>query len=125
VTRDLLKVAVGIEVLTGLALIFDPSLVTRMLFAGELSTAGLALAPLAGFGLLALCIACWPGARTADLTPAFRAMLTFSALSALYLVYHVVRGGSAGFLLWPAAVTHAALATALVWVRRNKNEAAH
>lgn len=113
-------VAAGTEVVTGLALIFVPTVFVQLLFPGELSVPGRALAPLAGFGLLSLALACWPsqfpGGSAAS---ALRAFLLFSALAAVYLIYWGVVGSGVGVLLWPAAIFHGILALllGLVWVR--------
>ena len=110
----LLLLAAGTEVLTGLVLFGAPSAFVRLLFGGDLSVPGLALAPLAGIALLALAVACWPvrqGASSAG--PATRAMLLFSLLAALYLAYRGIRGDAVGPLLWPAAAFHAVLVVLL------------
>jgi len=118
--NTLLALAAGIEVVTGLALIVDPSIVARLLFGGDLSGPGQALGTLGGFALFALALACWPTRDAAGSTArALRAMLLFSLLAALYLVYLGVGGGAAGPLLWPAAALHAVLTLLLgrVWLR--------
>lgn len=116
----MLALAAGTEVVTGLALIVAPSVVARLLFGGDLSGPGQALGTLAGFGLLALALACWPARDAAgSAAPALRGMLLFSLLAALYLAYRGVVGGAVGLLLWPAAAFHAVLALLLarVWLR--------
>jgi len=51
-----------------------------------------------------LVLACWPGAeRESEAAKLLRALLVFSVLVALYLVYFGI-GSFAGLLLWPAAV---------------------
>jgi len=101
-------VAAGVEVVTGLVLIIRPSLFVRLLFGAELSAGGQALGRLAGFALLALALACWPGGG-ADVTSARRALLVFSVLVTLYLAYLGIAGALAGILLWPAVALHATL----------------
>jgi hypothetical protein len=116
-TNALLILAAGTEVATGLVLISVPSLFTQLLFGRELVGAGLALAPLAGFGLLSLAWACWPSKVSGwSAIPALRAFLLFSLLSAGYLVYLGVGSGEIGILLWPAVVFHGVLALLLAWV---------
>jgi len=118
--KRLMALAAGTEVVTGLALIIDPSVVTRLLFAGGLTAPGQALGRLAGFGLLSLALACWPFYDAAGFVPSpIRAMLLFGLLAACYLVYWGLRDGAAGPLLWPAAAFHAILALLLarVWLR--------
>ena len=61
--KYLVMLAVAIEIPTALVLIFEPSIFTELLFAAESPGPGNALAPLAGFGLVALAIACWPSSE--------------------------------------------------------------
>lgn len=111
-----IAVAAGVEVVTGLVLIIRPTLFVRLLFGAELSAAGQALGRLAGFALLALAFACWPGrGATTGSVPALRALLVFSLLTTIYLVYLGSSGQLAGPLLWPAAVLHAALTIILAY----------
>jgi hypothetical protein len=110
-----IAVAAGIEIVTGLVLIIRPSLFVRLLFGAELSGGGQALGRLAGFALLALSLACWRGRGAASgSVAALRALLVFSRLTTIYLVYLGVRGEQVGILLWPAAALHAALTVPLV-----------
>jgi len=108
----LLKVAAGLEVVTGIVLIASPSLFTRLLFGSALASPGPGLGRLAAIALFALAIACWPAGDSAT-GAARRGLLLFSALCAAYLIYRGIRGGATGPLLWPAALTHAALAILL------------
>lgn len=95
----------AIEAATGVALIAAPDLVARVLLGAGLSDSGVAVARVAGFGLLALAIACWPGSD--DATPqATRALFVYNLLAGLYLGYLRVAGGFAGLLLWPACALH-------------------
>ena len=48
-------------------------------------------------------------------SPAFRAMLVYNVLIALFLVYLFTVGHLGGVLLWPAVVLHAVVALLLVW----------
>jgi hypothetical protein len=103
----LLKLTAIIEAATGLALIAAPTVIVRLLLAGEISGAGIPLGRVAGFGLLSLGIACWP-ART---SPPFTlwAMLTYNILATLYLLGIGIGGAGIGPLLWPAVALHGAL----------------
>ncbi len=98
----------AIEAATGVALIAAPDLVARILLGTGLSGSGVAVARVAGVGLLALGIACWPGGD--DATPhATRALFVYNLLAGLYLGYLRVGGGFTGFLLWPACALHVVL----------------
>jgi hypothetical protein len=104
--------AAGVEAVTGSVLIIHPSLFVRLLFGAGLSNAGQALGRLAGFALLALALACWPGPQSATRS-AFRSLLAFSLLSTVYLASLGMAGELVGVLLWPAAILHAALTMVL------------
>jgi len=103
--RVLFLAAVG-EGATGVALLFIPSLVGRLLLGVELTGVTLPVARVAGIALVSLSIACWPG------TPLI-GMLTYSTAVTLYLAYVGFAGGLSGALLWPAVVLHVIL-TALL-----------
>lgn len=107
-TTRLLGLAAVVEAATGLALIIRPSLVARLLCGESVSGAGAALGRVAGIGLLALGVACWPasGAPSAN-ARVLRAMLVYNLLATLYLGFLGVVGSLVGSLLWPAAVFHA------------------
>jgi hypothetical protein len=104
----------AIEAATGAALILAPEVVAGLLFGATLSDSGVAVARVAGFGLLTLAIACWPGANDAT-AQAIRGLFVYNLLAGLYLGYLRVGGGFTGFLLWPACVLHVLLA--LLFVR--------
>ena len=66
------------------------------------------------YALLALGLACWPsGQRTGSGSPAFRAMLIYNVLIALYLGYLGTAGHLAGMLLWPGVALHIVVALLL------------
>jgi hypothetical protein len=72
-----------------------------------------------GIALLGLGLACWPGRSRAESgLPAFRAMLSYNALIALYLAYLGTVGRMAGMLLWPAVALHAIVMLLLAWTGR-------
>ena len=104
-TRVLSFAAVG-EAATGLVLLVAPSLVGRLLLGEELSGLAIPVARVAGIGLIALGIACWPG-------PPLAGMLAYGAAVTLYLAYLGVAGGLTGVLLWPAVALHLALSVLL------------
>jgi hypothetical protein len=117
--RKVLAFASVVEAGTGLALLVDPSIVSRLLLGAELRDIGTVLGRCFGIAILALGMACWPG-RQADegaATP-FRAMAIYNALIGLYLGYLGMVGRFAGPLLWPAVALHAAVALLLAWKGR-------
>jgi hypothetical protein len=107
----LLGLAAVLEGATGLVLMIDPALVAHVLFGEAVSGAGKVLSRVAGIALLALGVACWPGREAGSASArSTGAMLTYSLLVTLYLVYLGVVAHLAGILLWPAVVVHA------VWI---------
>src|SRR5512139_1769486 len=112
--RVLIFAAVG-EAGTGLALLIVPSLVGRVLLGEELTGIAIPVARVAGIALIALGLACWPGSDAASTAARpFRAMLCYSLLATLYLIYLGISGEWIGGLLWPAVVVHAILTILLV-----------
>jgi hypothetical protein len=108
--KRLLGLAAVIEAATGLALIIHPPLLSHLLLGEGVSGAGMALGRVAGFALVGLGLACWPGLESAGVnTPALRALLAYNLLATLYLAYLGIGGRLVGSLLWPAVVIHAVL----------------
>jgi len=106
----LLGLAAVIEAATGLALIIHPPLLSHLLLGEGVSGAGMALGRVAGFALLSLGLACWPGLDSAGAnTQAARALLTYNLLATLYLGYLGIGGQTVGTVLWPAVALHAVL----------------
>jgi uncharacterized membrane protein YtjA (UPF0391 family) len=118
-----IALAAAVEVGTGLVLIIAPSLFARLLLGVELSEPGQIVGRLAGFALIALVLACWPhGGIEGAAASSLRALLVFSVLVALYLVYLGIGGGFAGPILWPAALLHFVVAIFLAhaWVNNSR-----
>ena len=118
-----IAVAAAVEVGTALVLLIRPALFVRLLFGAALSGAGQALGRLAGIALIALALACWPRKNAgSEANSALPALLVFSLLAALYLVYVGIRGEFVGVLLWPAAATHIVLAILLAraWIHKRR-----
>ena len=112
----ILAFAAVVEVGTGLALMIDPAIVVNLLLGAEVFGVGTLLGRCFGVALLALGLACWPGRqRTGSGSPAFRAMLIYNAVIALYLAYLGTVGHLAGLLLWPGVALHAVVALLLIW----------
>ena len=105
----------GLEIITGVALIATPNVVSHLLLGVGLSGGGIAVGRVAGLGLLSLGVACWPSATDASVQTT-RALLTYNLLTTLYLGYLRIGGGFDGYLLWPAIVLHAVLTVLLALV---------
>ncbi|HTY80524.1 MAG TPA: hypothetical protein VMI34_22035 [Candidatus Bathyarchaeia archaeon] len=117
--KHILTIAAAGEVITGAILLVYPPIVVRLLLGADVVGAGIAVARIAGMGLLAIGLACWPGRDATGRGAALLGMLTYSVLVALYLIrVGVVYGG--GVLLWPAVAAHGvvALLLARAWLRR-------
>ncbi len=104
-SRVLIVAAIA-EGLTGLALVFAPGPVVRLLLGSELPAGAVPVARVAGIAIAALAVACWPG-------PPRLGMVVYVAAVALYLPALGAAGAANGLLLWPAVAAHAAVTLAL------------
>jgi hypothetical protein len=111
--KVLVAVASTLEALTGLVLIIVPSTVMSLL-GTNVSGAALAIARVAGLGLILLGIACWP--RVEANVPRVCAMLIYSVLATVYLGYLGFGTESVGKLLLSAFAIHAVLAVLFIGV---------
>ena len=111
--NKLLAIASLGEAGTGAVLLAYPAIVAQLLFGAEVGGVGVIMSRTAGIALLGLGVACWPGDSARQ---QLYGMLTYSTLVTLYLIV-VGLGGTAGILLWPAAVFHAGLCALLVRAR--------
>jgi hypothetical protein len=125
--RDSKKVWVAVaarfEVLVGVALFANPSLLTWLLFASDLTQPGQEMGRVAGLALLGLALACLPRPGAGETSTAtIEGLLLLSVLVTAYLVYLGLSTASVGVLLWPAAATHVALAILLarVWINKQR-----
>jgi hypothetical protein len=112
--KPLLIASAVVEVATGLALLTIPALLAPLLIGAALDTAaGLAVARVAGAGLLSLGVACWFGSRDSQSAAAagmVRAMLVYNVVVAALLLGLRFVSGLGGMGLLPAAAGHAVLA---------------
>jgi len=117
--KHILAIAAAGEVVTGVILLVYPSIVVRLLLGTDIVGAGIAVGRIAGMGLLAIGLMCWPRPDAAGREAALLGMLTFSVLVALYLIRIGLAYGG-GVLLWPAVAAHGVIALLLVraWARR-------
>lgn len=105
-------VALG-EGATGMILLVHPPVVVSLLFGAQVAGAEMVMSRIAGMGLIALGLACWPGRDMGNGAGALRAMLVYSLLATLYLAYLGAGGEWTGVLLWPAVAVHALLSVLL------------
>ena len=119
----LLGLAAVLEAATGLVLVIHPALVAQLLFGDGVAGAGMALARVAGYALLALGVACWPGREAGSASArSAGAMLTYSLLVTIYLAYLGIVSHLAGMLLWPGVAAHAVWILLLVAVWRHERQ---
>ena len=118
-TRLLILVSAVLELGTGLALLFVPGFVVRILLGTALVGPGVATSRLCGIALISLGLASWPKweptepIRHRPDRRAARALLVYNASATAYLALLMVVAGYRGFLLVPAIVIHAVLAMLL------------
>ena len=113
--RKILMVAAVVEIGTGIVLMLDPAIVLALLLGVSGSDQGTSLGRFLGVALLTLGLACWPSRQRAESgSPAFRAMLIYNVLIALYLAYLGTVGNQRGLLLWPGMALHAVTGLLLV-----------
>ena len=110
--RKVLLFSAATEVGTGLVLMLAPDVLTRLLLGAELSGIAPVLARCFGIALLGL-----------GLAPAFRTLLIYNTLIALYLGYEAATGHARGPLVWPVVALHAAVALLLVSTGRRTERA--
>jgi hypothetical protein len=114
----LLRLAVVLEIATGLAMIVDPALVVTLLAGKGDAGEAMPLARFPGIALVALGLACWPAQwSAAGALSAWRGMLFYNAGVALFLAWLFFVGHIGGILLWPGVVLHAIMAALLVRAR--------
>lgn len=112
-----LAFAAVVELGTGFVLMLDPVLLVQLLLGTDIAGAGVLLGRCFGIALFAQGLACWPDRvqHAESSLPAFRSMLTYNTLIALYLAYLGFAGQAKGWLSWPAVLLHAVVAGLLAW----------
>ena len=96
-------------------MIVAPRFVVLLLLGEDVAGVAVAVARCFGIALLAVGLACWPGAAgERGASPAFRGMLVYNVLIALFLAYLFTVRRTGGMLLWPAVVLHATVAMLMV-----------
>ena len=105
--------AAWLELIVGASFVAMPDLPCLLLFATKPEGIGVTLGRFAGFGLLALGIACLPATATGSRRSVV-GLFVFNVGVTILFVWVGVVSTVHGFLLWPVAILHAAIATALV-----------
>lgn len=115
VFRHRLLIATALlEITTGLTLSVIPSLFVQLLLGEAVAGPGLAVGRVAGFALIALGVACWPGweftwDNSFRLPQSLMGMLIYNLLVAAYLSYIGATSESVGIALWPGVALHSVL----------------
>ncbi len=118
VMRRILTFSAIVEAGTGLALVAAPAFVLSSLIGGKVAEESRPLGRCFGIAILALVMACWPGREPSGGPTAFRGLLSYNALIALYLAVLGAAAQWTGLLLWPVVGLHALVALALILLWR-------
>ena len=112
--KYLLGLTAIFEAATGMALVLAPSLPVSLLFGVGLDAPiGLIVARIAGAGLLALGLACWlarADGRSRSARGLVAALLLYDVAATAVLIHAGLGLKLSGIALWPAVVSHVALA---------------
>jgi hypothetical protein len=111
--RYVVIAAAWLEIIVGAAFIAVPDLPCVLLFEAKPEGIGVPVARFAGFGLLALGIACLPSTATVS-RRAVVGLCVFNVGVTILFAWVAIATNFHGVLLWPVVVLHAAVATALV-----------
>lgn len=120
--KKLISVASVIEIITGIALIITPLVVTWLLFASHITGTTIIIARIAGFALLGLGLACYPSSDNQNsFSPVVMGLLTYNLLISIYFIYLIIDGEFIGVLLLPAFILHTILTFLLAYSRFKKS----
>jgi hypothetical protein len=114
VQRYVVMASAWLEIVVGVIFITAPGVPCVLLFAAKPEGIGMPLARWVGVGLLALGIACLPSKAAESHRTAVLGLFVFNAGVAILLAWVGVVTAVHGFLLWPGAILHAAIAVALL-----------
>ena len=119
--RTLMKADAVAEAATGIVALAVPETLVRLLLGAELSPAGIVAIRCFGLAIVGLAFACWPDRLPSDTSrSAWRGLLIYNVLIAVYLAIVGSAGDSKGVLLWPVVAIHAVVALLLAWKGRTK-----
>ena len=111
--RFVVVAAAWLEIVVGASFVAVPDLLCVLLFAAKPEGIALPLARFAGLGLLALGIACLPSTATGS-SRGVVGLFVFNVGVTILLAWVGVEMTIHGFLLWPVAILHGVIATALL-----------
>lgn len=111
--RYVVIAAAWLEIIVGACFVVVPDLPCVLLFATKPEGVGVPVARFAGFGLLALGIACLPSTATVSRRGVV-GLCVFNVGVTILFVWVAVVTTFHGLLLWPVAILHAVIAIALV-----------
>jgi hypothetical protein len=118
--KYLFRAAAWLELLTGLALIVDPGVASRLLFAAPLDGIAGLLGRYSGIALLALGTACLSLA-TARARRAALGLFIYNVGAAILFLWIWIGTTNHGILLWPVLILHAGIAAGLLAQTLNKD----
>jgi hypothetical protein len=110
--RFVVMAAAWLEIIVGASLVVVPDVLCMLLFATKPEGIGVPLARFAGFGLLALGIACLPS--TATSRRGVVGLFVFNVGVTILFAWVGIVTTVHGFLLWPVVILHAVIATSFV-----------
>ena len=113
VQRSIVIAAAWLEIVVGTCFVALPDLPCVLLFAVKPEGVALPLARFAGFGLLALGIACVPSAATGPRRGVV-GLFVFNFGVAILFAWIGIATSFHGYLLWPVVILHGVIATALL-----------
>ena len=111
--RSIVIAAAWLEIVVGACFVAIPDLPCVLLFAVKPEGVATPLARFAGFGLLALGIACLPSATTASRRGVV-GLFVFNVGVTTLFAWIGVATSFHGYLLWPVVILHGVIATALL-----------
>jgi hypothetical protein len=112
--RFVVMTAAWLEIIAGATLLTIPGVASRLLFAAQPGSVGIALGRCAGIGILALGIACLPSKAIGSCRGAVFGLLVYNVGVAILFAWVGIATTLNGVLLWPAAVLHVLIAAALL-----------
>jgi hypothetical protein len=110
-----------IEGLTGLGLIFAPTLLAQLLFDSKITEpVGILLAMIGGAGIFAVALCCWLARSNAAQSTASKMILFYNVAVTLILIYGALSLGFKGYPVWGIIIFHAFQSVYGILLNKNK-----